>query len=162
MLQPIIGVILILLGALMFTNIQYWKVVKPFQRVAQVFKKQQPETGEQASEGPKKEKFYGKLFGYGMGYGAASAACVAPVFIAVILTAMVVSVFFGIVTLLLFSLTSALLMIVITVILAAVSRKWVDKLKQYTDIIKKISAAVLILVGVYFVAYFYYAWVLAK
>jgi len=159
-LQPIIGMILIVLGALMFTNISYWKLVRPFQKLGGMVRRKKPEGEEQKSHeaNGKNKGFYAKLFAYGMGYGAASAACVAPLFIAVISEALLGSLMDGILALLLYTMTAALLMIIVTVMLATASRKAVDKLKQYTPLIKKISAAVLIIVGIYLVTYYYLAW----
>jgi cytochrome c-type biogenesis protein len=160
LLQPIIGAILIVLGALMFTNISYWRLVRPFQRLGGMVRRKkgvdQPQPSDDAERA--KKGFYVKLFAYGMGYGAASAGCVAPLFIAVISEAMLGSLLDGVFALALYTLTAALLMIIVTVLLATASRKSVDKLKQYTPLIKKISAAVLILVGIYLLAYFYLAW----
>ena len=65
----------------------------------------------------------------------------------------------GIINILIFSLTAALLMIVVTVMLAVAGKRYVNQLKAYTPVIKKVSAAVLIVVGVYLIYFFYSAWI---
>lgn len=159
LLQPIVGVVLIVLGALMLTNIQYWQIVRPFQALGRMLRGARGDAVVDPTEN-KEEGYYSRLFGYGVGYGAAAAGCVAPVFVAVILVAMLgSSVWSGVFVLLLYSLTAAALMIAVTVLIASASRTAVNKLKRYTPLIKKISAVALILVGVYLVAFFYLAWV---
>ncbi|HEV2166958.1 MAG TPA: hypothetical protein VGS23_08305, partial [Thermoplasmata archaeon] len=59
---------------------------------------------------------------------------------------------------LIFTLTAAGLMIVVTVLLAMAGKRYVNLLKAYTPLIKKVSASVLIVVGVYLVYFYYTAW----
>ena len=96
LMGPIVGIILILLGLLMLTNLEYSKIVKPFQVLyAKLFrrKKDKGETakkeGEEKGDEEKDESkgFYSKLFRYGVGYGAAASACVAPLFIVLVMSA---------------------------------------------------------------------------
>jgi cytochrome c-type biogenesis protein len=102
--------------------------------------------------------FYVKLFSYGMGYAAAAAGCVAPVIFSAIVSGMALGLIGGIINILIYSITAALLMIAVTVMLAMAGKRYVNLLKAYTPVIKKISAAVLVLVGVYLVYYYYVAW----
>jgi len=158
LLQPIVGVILIALGGLMLTNLSYWGLLRPFQKIGNLFRREKKPDSASSPSSSRSTGFYAKLFAYGIGYGAASAGCVAPLFIAVITGALVGSLVDGILALLLYTMTAALLMISISVILATASRKVVDNMKKYTPLIKKISGVVLIIVGIYLVAYFYLAW----
>ena len=158
LLQPIVGVILIVLGGLMLTNLSYWGLLRPFQKIGNLFRREKKPDSASSPSSSRSTGFYAKLFAYGIGYGAASAGCVAPLFIAVITGALVGSLVDGILALLLYTMTAALLMISISVILATASRKVVDNMKKYTPLIKKISGVVLIIVGIYLVAYFYLAW----
>ncbi|MFQ6107748.1 MAG: cytochrome c biogenesis protein CcdA [Thermoplasmata archaeon] len=145
-LGPIVGAILILLGALMFTNIQYHALVRPFSRLKQaILRGKRRETG----------GYYPKLFGYGVGYGAAASACTAPLFVAVLAQS---SISGGpaesLLVLVIFSMMIILLMVVITFMLSAFGQESVRKLSQYTEVIKKVSAVVLIVVGVYLIYYY--------
>ncbi len=146
-LGPIVGAVLIALGLLMFTNLQYHALLKPFARLKEAITKgKSKETG----------GYYPKLFGYGVGYGAAASACTAPLFIAVLVQSSVTggpieSLFI----LLVFSLVIVLLMVAITFMLSAFGQESVRKLSQYTDVIKKVSAVVLIAVGVYLIYYYF-------
>lgn len=145
-LGPIVGAVLIVLGLLMFTNLQYHALLRPFTRLKEAITKgKSKETG----------GYYPKLFGYGVGYGAAASACTAPLFIAVLAQSSITggpteSLFI----LLVFSLVIVLLMVAITFMLAAFGQESVRKLSQYTDLIKKVSAVVLIVVGVYLIYYY--------
>ncbi|MFQ6128258.1 MAG: cytochrome c biogenesis protein CcdA [Thermoplasmata archaeon] len=144
-LGPIVGAILIVLGLLMFTNIQYHALVRPFGRLKKAIFKGSIETG----------GYYPKLFGYGVGYGAAAAACTAPLFIALLAHS---SISGGpaesLLILFIFSFMIVLLMVVITLSVSAFGQESVKKLIQYTGIIKKISAVVLVIVGVYLIYYY--------
>ncbi|MCI4364223.1 MAG: hypothetical protein L3K13_08030, partial [Thermoplasmata archaeon] len=63
----------------------------------------------------------------------------------------------GIVNILIFTLTAALLMITVTVLLTMAGKRFVNQLKAFTPVIKKVSAGALILVGIYLVYFFYTA-----
>ena len=145
-LGPIVGAVLIVLGLLMFTNLQYHALLRPFTRLKEAITKgKSKETG----------GYYPKLFGYGVGYGAAASACTAPLFMAVLAQSSITG---GptesLLILLVFSLVIVLLMVAITFMLSAFGQESVRKLSQYTDLIKKVSAVVLIVVGVYLIYYY--------
>jgi cytochrome c-type biogenesis protein len=157
----IVGVLLIGLGALLLTDLQYWRIVTPLQGLWHRI------TGRKSSEtvaGPAPvagdgKGFYLKLFSYGMGYAAAAAGCVFPVIFSAIVAGMALGLLGGIVNILIYSLTAALLLIVVTVTLALAGQRYVNQLKAYTPVIKKISAIVLVLVGIYLVYFYYTAWI---
>lgn len=156
----LVGAVLIGLGILLLTNLQYWRIVEPLQaawrRIGGGSGSPAP-TG--VSDGTTSKGFYLKLFGYGMGYAAAAAGCVAPVILAAIVAGMALGLVDGILSILIYSLTAALLMIGVTVALGVAGRRYVSQLSALTPIIKKVSAVVLVLVGVYLVYFFYTAWV---
>jgi cytochrome c-type biogenesis protein len=147
---PIVGVILIILGALMLTNLQYHAIIRPFQKLrVKLF-------GEKAPGAEDQMGYYTKLFSYGIGYGAAATACTAPLFIAVLLAAIVAGTFVdGLIMLLMFSITILLLMTSITLLLSVFGQESVQKLAAHTDTIKKISGVILVIVGVYLLYYYY-------
>ena len=145
-LQPIIGVALLVLGILMLTPFQFFNSGRFTEKM------------QSNMEG--KGYFFG-LYLYGVAYGAASQGCTAPVFIAVILIAINSgSLLMGVGVLLLYCLTAALLMVAVTVLVAGLKKGILAKLKASTDIIKKISAVALIIVGVYLIAYYLVAFIL--
>jgi cytochrome c-type biogenesis protein len=147
---PIVGVILIILGALMLTNLQYHALIRPFQKLRTMI------FGEKTPGSEDKGGYYTKLFSYGVGYGAAATACTAPLFIAVLLAAIVAGTFVdGLVLLLMFSITILLLMTSITLLLSAFGQESVQKLAAHTDTIKKISGLILVIVGTYLLYYYY-------
>jgi cytochrome c-type biogenesis protein len=145
-LQPIIGVVLLVLGVLMLTPLQFFNSGKF------------TESMQNRMQG---KGYYFGLYLYGVAYGAASQGCTAPVFIAVILIGFLSgSLLTGIGVLLLYSLTAALLMVVVTVLVAGLKKGVLSKLKAQTENIKKASAVVLIIVGCYLVGYYLVAFVL--
>ena len=153
----VVGGILVVLGGLLLTNLQYWRVVTPFQKLWYRLGGRKPE--ENLAAPTDGRGLYLKLFSYGMGYAAAAAGCVAPVIFSAIIAGLAVGLVGGIVNTLIFSLTAAVLMIVVTVILGLAGNRYVNQLKAWTPIIKKISAVALILVGVYLVYFYYTAWI---
>ncbi len=145
-LQPIVGVVLLVLGILMLTPLQFFNSGKFTERM------------QNRMQG---KGYYFGLYLYGVAYGAASQGCTAPVFIAVILIGFLSgSLLTGIGVLLLYSLTAALLMVAVTVLVAGLKKGVLARLKSQTENIKKASAVVLILVGVYLVGYYLVAFVL--
>lgn len=158
----VVGVIVIILGGLMLTNLQYNKIIKPFQKIysgiSSKLKKKEPETGEVESKEQKNEnsmkKYYAGMFTYGLGYGAAAASCTAPIFLAVILGALVLPEFSQrVFVIIIYILSMVILMIAITLALSMAGRGAVQKLASYTGVIKKISAVVLIAAGIYLVIF---------
>lgn len=154
----IVGVILVGLGALLLTNLQYWRIVAPLQRLwLRVRGKEETITPIVAAPASG-EGLNLKLFSYGMGYAAAAAGCVAPVIFSAIIAGLALGLVGGIINILIFSLTAAVLMIVVTLVLALAGKRYVNLLKAYTPLIKKVSAVALILVGFYLIYFYYTSW----
>ncbi len=152
-LGPTIGVILITLGILTLTPLQYHKIIVPFQRLRQ---KIWP-----TKEGDEQKGATGaKLFAYGVGYGAAGFACVAPPFIAAVLNATIYgSILYGLLVLVVYSVIVIALMIAITILLTEAGQAAVKKMNRYVNVIKKISGIALIIAGSYLL---YFWWVSNK
>jgi cytochrome c-type biogenesis protein len=155
----VVGVALVVLGGLLLTNLQYWKIVRPLQDLWQRLRGNRPTDASVTPSTAGSKGLYLKLFSYGMGYAAAAAGCVAPVIFATIIAATALGLVSGILSILIFSLTAASLMIGVTVLIAVAGKRYVNLLKAYTPVIKKVSAGVLVIVGVYLLYYFYTAWV---
>jgi len=158
-LLVVVGAILIGLGALLLTNLQYWRIVTPLQNLWRRMRGASQEPAPITSASAQGDRLYLKLFGYGMGYAAAAAGCVFPVIFSAIVAGLALGLVGGLVTILIYSATAAVLMIVVTVLLAVASRRFVNQLKAFTPVIKKISAVALILVGVYLIYFYYAAWI---
>lgn len=145
LLQPVMGAVLIALGALLLLPISFGSG-KLLERIQ----------GAQEGKG-----FYTSMFLYGMGYAAASQGCTAPVFVAVLLLGLLSgSLLVGAGVLLLYSLVAAVLMVMITLLVAGLHKSILNRLKASTEIIKKLSGIVLIIVGVYLVVYYLWAFIL--
>lgn len=154
-----VGVVLVALGALLLTNLQYWRIITPLQNLWYRLGGKRPEETLATQTPTSGRAFYAKLFGYGMGYAAAAAGCVAPVIFSAIIAGLALGTLDGIINILIFSGTAAVLMIVVTVLLAMAGQRYVNQLKAFTPIIKKVSAVVLIVVGLYLIYFFYTAWI---
>jgi cytochrome c-type biogenesis protein len=154
----VVGVVLVALGLLLLTNLQYWRIVTPLQNLWYRVGGKRPEVALADATATSGKGFYLKLFSYGMGYAAAAAGCVAPVIFSAILAGLALGLVGGIINILIYSLTAALLMIVVTVMLGMAGRKYVNQLKAFTPVIKKISSVVLIVVGIYLIYFFYTSW----
>jgi len=142
-----VGVILIFLGALTLTPLQYHKLVEPFRKLKQkIFPTKE---GKEVGIGT-------KMFAYGVGYGAAGFACVAPPFIAAILSASIYgNVLLGVFVLVIYAAIVIALMIAITVLLSEAGQAAVKKMNRYVNVIKKISGIALIIAGIYLVWFWY-------
>jgi cytochrome c-type biogenesis protein len=151
-LMPVIGVLLIVMGAFMFTAIQYNWLVNPFRALRRrLFPRWTPN---------EIRTVHGKLFSYGVGYGAAGFGCVAPPFIAAVLSATVIGgLAAGVAVLAVYAGVVVGLMVAITLVLATVGQAAVKKMNRYTEWIKGISAVVLIIAGAYLVYFWYSAWI---
>jgi cytochrome c biogenesis protein CcdA len=171
LLGPIVGIILIILGMLMLTNLQYTKLIAPFQALAAKLKRKKTassndeeasDSGEEEKEEDKAKGYYFKLFRYGVGYGAAASACVAPLFIVLVTTASAASItgtfLDGLIVLLLYAFVVIGLMVAITLALTIFGQKATQSLSKYTEVIKKVSAIVLIIVGIALIAFYYMAY----
>jgi cytochrome c-type biogenesis protein len=155
-----VGVVIIALGALLLTNLQYWRIVTPFQNLLRRLRGGSTDPAAVESVVGTGDRLYPKLFGYGVGYAAAAAGCVAPVIFSAIFAGLALGLVGGLITVAIYALTAASLMIGTTVALGVASRRFINQLKAATPIIKKVSAVVLIVVGVYLIYFYYTAWVL--
>ena len=145
----IVGIILIILGVLTLSNLQYHRLIEPFRKLRQrVF----PNKGEMSQETGTAVK----MFAYGVGYGAAGFACVAPPFIAAVLNASVNGdVLYGAVVFLIYVIIVLGLMVAITILLTEAGQAAVSKMNRYVNLIKKISGIALIIAGAYLI-YFWF------
>jgi len=101
-------------------------------------------------------RFYLSLFSYGAGYGAAGFGCVAAPFIAAVLFATTVGgALMGALAFLVYAVIVIVLMVALTITLSIVGDAAVKKLNKYTETIKKISAVVLIVAGIYLLYFFW-------
>jgi cytochrome c-type biogenesis protein len=142
LMQPVIAVILYGLGVLLLTPFQI-STGKFLDRVQ----------GAQEGKG-----FYFSLFLYGVGYGAASQACTAPVFIGAILAGFQTgSLLTGVGVLLLACTVAFLLMVGVTLLVAGSKKTIIGRLKASTEVIKKVSAVVLIIAAIYILVEYWLA-----
>ncbi len=145
---PIIGGIFIVLGILMFTQIEF-----SFSRILGWIRKRQIT----AEEKKKDSNFsnFSSTFLYGLGYGIASLGCNAPIFLAFSLQVSsqekVVQMVFAYLA---FSLTIIALMVGATILISTSRDAFLQKLKASTETIKKISGVIILAVGIYLILEF--------
>lgn len=99
-------------------------------------------------------------FGYGVGYGAASAGCTAPIFIALLFASMEYSFLGAAFIFTLYAFSTAALMVSFTVLVAASQNTLVNRMKASTGQIKKVGGVVLLLVGAYLMYEYFTTWAL--
>lgn len=150
-LMPVVGIIMIVFGILMFLNkdaflerfVEMSKV--PFRKITSKFRK----TDEVESSGA------GGLYAYGFGYGAAAASCMAPVFLSVMILGLGSGIIGGLLTFIIYSLALGAMMIVFSYI-AASGSKTIGKLVSSTDKIKKASSILLVVAGLFVIWYYFW------
>ena len=146
-IQPIVGGVLIALGILTLTSKQFYFLATGVEKIrARLFGNKEENT----------DRYYTSLFAYGAGYGAAGFGCVAGPFVAASLQASALGgVGLGVLAFLFYAACVIALMVAITILLSVVGAKAVTKMNRYTDLIKKVSAVVLIAAGAYLVYFFW-------
>ncbi|RLF66138.1 MAG: hypothetical protein DRN57_07695 [Thermoplasmata archaeon] len=144
-----IGVLLVILGVLTFLNRD------AFLERGMDLMKRPIERGISRIRGRKVTDASGSggLFAYGFGYGAAASSCMAPAFIGMILISFGVGGFLG--GMLIFGLYTLALgaMMVLFTYLAASGSTALSKMVTKADRIKKVSAALLVLAGLFIILY---------
>jgi cytochrome c-type biogenesis protein len=172
-IEPFIGIIILALGIIMLTDymIPYYRITQPIKRYsARAIKsitgalplqrakhKIQHLTGSKVTFKSVREQGYFGLFIYGIGYGCAGAGCMAPLMLGLIVAGLVagglLNAFF---IFLICAIVTAVLMIFVTLLTATSAGSLIQKLRLSTKWIKRICAIVLIIVGIYLIAYYYY------
>ena len=153
-LEPFVGFIIVILGVVMLTN-----YVIPFYRISDPIKKLFSRNRERGSLANKYEtaqkKGYVKLFWYGTGYAGAAAGCTAPLLLGVTLAALASGSFLeALLIFVVLAAVMAVLMIFVTLLIAMSAGTLLQKLKVSTVWIKRISGVILVVVGVYLIAFY--------
>jgi cytochrome c-type biogenesis protein len=96
----------------------------------------------------------GGLFLYGVGYGSAASGCMAPIVLGLLLASLERGIVTGLVVFLLFAVTTGLLMVAFTLLVASSEDTIVNKLRASTHQIQIVGGAVMVIVGVYLVWFY--------
>jgi cytochrome c-type biogenesis protein len=167
-LEPIVGILLISMAVLIFLdiNINFGLLTFPVKkglalsrRMVGKFRSQWKVEGEDATDDALikvvDEGGFVGLFFYGLGYGAASAGCMAPVVIALIVLAATQGTFLGAFAIfMVFALAMAILMVVITMTVGHYGGVLIDKLRVRPNTVKLVTSVLLLVVGVWVILYF--------
>jgi len=169
-LEPIVGVLLILMAAVILLNLSMgtmvaylttpvrWGLATARRAVGRVSARNVVATDAPASalEAAAEEGGYVGLFVYGMGYAAASAGCMAPVIIALIfLSAAQGSFMSSLLIFLVFSISAAACMVLITMAVGLGSGRLSGRLRISPSKVKLISGLMLAGIGIYILAYYF-------
>ena len=140
-LEPIIGMIVIILGILLISEIDIGAYLTVF--LSKIKSKLDIETRSSSSNSP---------FFYGLGYGATAAGCTFPVFLAVVMSSWLSEGYTGAITVLaLYLLTMAALMLGFSIVTAFFRDKIVNRMRKGMRWINKIAGLILLVVGIYLV-----------
>jgi cytochrome c-type biogenesis protein len=165
-LQPIVGVLLIILALMIFLNINlnYGRFTYPLRRamgfaMTSAGRLKRKVRGEATDEGvvatDDDVKAVEGPFYYGLGYGAAAAGCMAPVVIALIILAASLGTFLGAFGIfLVFALSMASLMVIITLAVGTYGETLMKKVNVSPEKQKMFSAVLLLGVGGWILVYF--------
>ena len=168
-LEVIVGLILLGLGIVMVMEYDSEKIVRPFRNLMSTIGSSAPvtaiksgiekgikaTTGKEFSFSDSAEGTKVGLFWYGVAYGSAAAGCVAPVVIGLLVTSVGKGIITGLLVFLIFSITAGTLMVAFTMMVAASETTIVDKMKASTRQIEMIGGIIMIIVGLYLMAYSY-------
>ena len=154
-LIPITAAFILVMGIVMITDYDYSWISRP---IKQKFSNLVGKFRKKSDPSPDPGGLMGQYF-YGLGYGAASAGCTAPVFIALLMASMKYTIFGALVIFGLYAASTAILMITFTLLVAASQETIVNKMRASTGMIKKVGGSVLILVGAYLVYEYFTTWI---
>ncbi|MGM0405869.1 MAG: cytochrome c biogenesis protein CcdA [Thermoplasmatota archaeon] len=141
-LELIVGILILVLGIFVLTNIDIGgHLSKNLRKLKGQLKMNSSKSSKDSSP-----------FLYGLGYGASSAGCTAPVFIAVILSSWLSQGLHGaIIVLLLYLITMSILMIIFSMLTVRFKNILQRKLSEASVWISRISGIVLVIAGSYLV-----------
>ncbi len=186
-LEPVMGVILIVLGIMMVENVpigQHFKNGWLYLKFYLTRGRNDPASGDGSDEGYEakpgfmaklkatfenfisritrkefsfdeaKDKGYFGLYVFGIGYGAASASCTFPLFIAVVLGALESGgMVEGFYIFLLYAVSMGVLMVLVTVFVSMSRNTLLNKMRSATEKIEMIGGVCLEIVGLYLIWY---------
>lgn len=134
--KPAVGFLLVLLGALLYTRSFY---IAPLSTaVSKVYSRQRGGTA--------------AFFMFGVAYGATALGCTLPIFLVLVIYPLFTGeLLLGLLAFMSYSLAKALLMVVVTCLVAYSKDTLIKRLAMSTARIKKFSALVIVLIGLYLI-----------
>ncbi len=167
-LELVVGILILGLGAVMVMEYDSEKIVRPFRNLMSTIASSSPAvaikegietgiyktTGKEFSFSDSEAGTKTGLFWYGVAYGSAAAGCVAPVVIGLLTASINRGLVTGLLVFVIFSVTAGILMVSFTMMVAASESTLVDKLKASTRQIEMAGGAIMMIVGVYLIYYF--------
>jgi cytochrome c-type biogenesis protein len=149
---PIVAIVIVVLGISMlfdYTNPLY-RAFGVFSPLIDFIKRRLPSAKVKTVTGG-----YNGFFTYGVSYGAASLACHAPIFLSLMLAALIAGGFVaGFSAFVAYGIGFGLLMLIATVLIGYTKQMIVKRMLRMIPIINKVSAFVLVVVGLYLIWYY--------
>ncbi len=144
-LQLIVGVLIFFLGVMILAELDIRAYLPDLKRII----------ADRFNFKDRDEKGYADPFFYGLGYGAASAGCTAPVFLAVLLASWISEGYLQtVVVLLLYLLTMVVLMLAFSLLTVYFREEVIKKFNRLVGPINRISGIVMMIAGIYLIYYF--------
>lgn len=132
-----IGAVLVFLGIIQFANLPFFTNV--FHRIGHRFSRVQ-------------EKSAKSIFLYGLGYTAAGLGCAGPIMAGLIVFALASGGFLAaLLAFVVYSLTMVAAIVLVSVLVGFAEKRTLTRLQEATPKIKRITAAILVLVGVFLI-----------
>jgi len=167
-LELVVGVLILGLGAVMVMEYDSEKIVRPFRQLMTAIASSSPAlaikggietgiykaTGKEFSFSDSEAGTKTGLFWYGVAYGSAAAGCVAPVVIGLLTASINRGLVTGLLVFVIFSATAGILMVSFTMMVAASESTLVEKLKASTRQIEMAGGVIMMVVGVYLIYYY--------
>jgi cytochrome c biogenesis protein CcdA len=159
LMAPLAAVLVIILGILMLTNIQYYSITNKVNNIANTAISKIRYKDKSLAE-LVNQKEVGTTFAYGMGYGLAAAGCTLPIFLLIITGALATGGFFsGMLIFFVYGIGMGIFMVVVTLLVASSKDTLINKMKMSTHKIKVISGVVMIIAGIGIFIGFYAAFI---
>jgi cytochrome c-type biogenesis protein len=162
-IAPIIAVIVIIIGLTFIFGIpinleMYFYRFRKAVGIEPGYNRWKDKRGIDAQTGPQEglRKQYKGLFYYGFGYAAASTGCHGVAFISIVLIGLTQGGFFGgIGATLLWVIGMALIMVIVTILLALAKDEFIQKITKNIDKINRLTGVLLVLAGIGIILYIF-------
>ncbi len=106
---------------------------------------------------PSRRRGYLGLFFYGIAYGMAAIGCSAPIFFSTVLYAILARGYMdGLFTFIVYALGMGGPLILLTYLIANAKKMLLDKIRRVMPQVQRFSGILLILIGIYLIAFYYY------
>lgn len=147
LLQPLAGIVAVVLGLAMLTRIEFAVLVRPLARLGARLQRSAAHPGGGQNE-------LARNYAFGAGYGACAASCTAPVFLNIFVAGFLAGPLLGLRVFLVYALSAAALMVAAAALVALSREAFLRKVARQAPALRVVSGVVLVGAGAYLL-YFY-------